>query len=161
MKTKTLVKDAVLVAISLGISLIEARIPLPIPIPGVKPGLGNIAGIYAMFTMSIKDCFMVMFLRIFLFGLLNGNMVSFLLSFAGGLFCFLQLCLMKKILNKEQIWVAGISGAVFHNLGQILMAVILYKDTALFYFLPFLMVSGIVTGLLSGFLAKECVKRLS
>ena len=160
MKTKTLLKDGVLIAVSMTISMIETQIPLALPIPGVKPGFANIAGIYAMFTMSAKDCFIVMFLRILLVGILHGNMISFLLSLAGGLFCFLQLCFLKKILNADQIWVAGISGAVFHNLGQILMAVFLYHNPALFYYLPFLMVSGVVSGLLTGWLAQKCIGRL-
>lgn len=159
MSAKRITMDALLTALALIIFSVEALIPPIVPIPGVKLGLANIITVFAMFAIGPKDTLVILLCRIFLGNLLTGQMVSFLFSLAGGIFCYLIMLLLRKVLTDEKIWVCSIIGAVFHNIGQILAAILILKSTAVIAYFPVLALSGCIAGLFTGLVAQLVVKR--
>ena len=153
--TKQLSLMALLTAIALAIHVAEAQIPAPVPIPGVKLGLANIVTVWAMFGPAL----MILVARILLGSLFSGVM-SLLYSLAGGLLCFCVMLLLRRVLTRGQIWVASVIGAVFHNIGQILVAIVVTGTPAIVSYLPILLISGIAAGLFTGVAAQYLVNRL-
>lgn len=150
MKLKQLTTNALLTAIALTIFMIEAQIPAPIPIPGIKLGLANIITVFAIFAYTPRDALFILSIRVFLGSIFSGQISTLLYSAAGGLLCFAVMLLIRKILNDKQLWVASVIGAVFHNIGQILVAIIVTGTPRIVVYLPILMISGIATGLFTG-----------
>lgn len=154
MSAKQLTRDALLCAIALTIFMIEAQIPALVPIPGVKLGLANIVTIYAVFVYGPKDALAILLVRIVLGSIFSGQITTILYSLAGGLLCFCVVVLIRKFLSERQIWVASVIGAIFHNIGQIIVAILITSTWRLVVYLPVLMVSGILTGLFTGLCAQ-------
>ena len=138
----------------------EAQIPAPVPIPGVKLGLANIVTVYAVFTIGPGPALMILVARILLGSLFAGQAMSLMYSLAGGLLCFAVMLLLKRILTRKQIWVASVIGAVFHNIGQILVAIVVTGTPAIVSYLPVLLLSGIASGLFTGFAAQTFINRM-
>lgn len=157
--TKQLSLMALLTAVALAIHVVEAQIPAPVPIPGVKLGLANIITVYAVFMLGPGPALMILVARILLGSLFSGVM-SLFYSLAGGLLCFAVMLLMRCVLSKKQIWIASIVGAVFHNIGQILVAIVVTGTPAIVSYLPVLLLSGIVAGLFTGLAAQYLIHRL-
>ena len=158
--TKQLTTMAMLTAIALAIHVAEAQIPAPVPIPGVKLGLANIVTVYAVFTIGPGPALMILVARILLGSLFAGQAMSLMYSLAGGLLCFAVMLLLKRILTRKQIWVASVIGAVFHNIGQILVAIVVTGTPAIVSYLPVLLLSGIASGLFTGFAAQTFINRM-
>lgn len=158
--TRQLTTMAMLTAIALAIHVAEAQIPAPVPIPGVKLGLANIVTVYAVFTIGAGPALMILVARILLGSLFAGQAMSLLYSLAGGLLCFVVMLLLKKILTRNQIWVASVIGAIFHNIGQILVAIVVTGTPAIVSYLPVLLLSGIAAGLFTGFAAQTFIHRM-
>jgi heptaprenyl diphosphate synthase len=151
---KRLTLDAVLSAAALIIFVLESRIPNLAPVPGMKLGLANIVTVYAMFALGPLDTIAILLVRIILGSVFAGSVTSFFFSLAGGMLCFLIQLLLRKILTRKQIFVAGIVGAVAHNIGQMIVAMIAFQSVSVLVYLPFLMVSAVLTGTLTGFTAQ-------
>lgn len=144
MQAKGLTRMALLTAIALTIFMIEAQIPPLVPIPGVKLGLANIVTVYAMFLMGPVDALGILLCRVFLGSIFAGQMVTFFYSLAGGLFCYLVMLLLRRLVTEKQIWVCSVVGAIAHNIGQIGVAIAVTGTPELIGYLPVLMVSGFV-----------------
>lgn len=160
MKTKKLARMALLTAIALIIFMVEAQIPAPIPIPGVKLGLANIVTVYAMFALSPGDTLAILLCRVFLGSVFSGQLMTLFYSLGGGLLCWLVMLFLRRVLTGKQIWVAGVFGAMFHNIGQIAVAILLTRTPALVTYLPVLTVSGILTGAFTGLCTQFLLERL-
>ena len=102
---------------------------------------------------------MILVARILLGSLFSGVM-SLLYSLAGGLLCYCVMLLLRRVLTRKQIWVASVIGAVFHNIGQILVAIVVTGTPAIVSYLPILLISGIAAGLFTGVAAQYLVGRL-
>ena len=161
MKAKHITKLALLTAVALIMFTVEAQLPAPVPIPGVKLGLANIITVYAMFALGPWDALGILLTRIFLGSIFSGAMVTLLYSLSGGLLCYLVMIPLRRILTLRQIWVCSIIGAVFHNIGQTLMAFCILQSAAVAIYLPLLMLSGIITGAFTGLCAQYLLHRLS
>ena len=74
--------------------------------------------------------------------------------------CFAVMLILRHVLTKKQIWIASVIGAVFHNIGQIIVAIVVTGTPAIVSYLPVLLLSGIVTGLFTGLAAQYLVHRL-
>ena len=157
---KRITRDALMIALSLIIFIIESRIPSIIPVPGIKLGLANIVSLYVMFAVGPADCLFVLICRIILGSVFSGSVTAFVFSVTGGIFCYLIMLLLRKILNDKQIFICGVFSAVFHNIGQIAAASVIMKSFSVFTYLPILIISGIITGLLTGFSAQFIYQRL-
>ncbi len=158
--TKRITRAAVLTAVALIIFVVEAQIPVPVPIPGVKLGLANVVTVYAMFRLGPKDTLAILLVRIFLGSVFAGAVSAMLFSLAGGLLCYLAMLALRRLLSENQIWVCGVIGAMCHNLGQILAAMLIYQTAGLAIYLPVLLLSGVVTGAITGLAAQLVAGRL-
>lgn len=158
MRTKT-AYFGVFTALAMIISYIETLIPFYFGIPGVKLGLTNIAIICVLYFMGWKEAFLLSILRIVLSGFLFGSLYGIMYSLAGGELSLLVMCLLKKT-NKFSVIGVSMCGGVFHNIGQLLIAMFVVENYQLLYYIPVLLVSGLVTGLLIGILGNELKKRL-
>ena len=159
-RVRRLVLDALFTTIALTIFVIELHIPLSVGIPGVKLGLANIVTVVAAFLLSPWDAAAILLARILLGGIFTGQIMALWYSLAGGTLCWLSMLVMRKLVTEKQIWVCSVIGAVFHNLGQILVAAAVTRTTAIFYYFPILMISGILAGLFTGVAAQFTYSRL-
>ena len=147
---------ALLTAIALTIFMIEAQLPALAPVPGIKLGLANIVTVYAMFALGPRDTLVS---RVFLGSLFAGGS-TFLYSLAGGLLCYAAMLVMRKFLTVKQLWVCGAIGSVFHNLGQMAVAVWIAKTVGLVMYLPFMIIPGIIAGVFTGLAAQFLLARV-
>ena len=157
---KRITRDAVLSAVALIIFVVEAQLPPLAPIPGVKLGLANIITVYAMFALGPKDTLAILLVRILLGSVFAGAVSAMLFSLAGGLLCYLLMLGLRRVLTEKQVWVCGVLGAMAHNLGQLLAAMLLYQTPGLVMYLPVLLLSGGLAGALTGFAAQLVMQRL-
>lgn len=160
MKTNRLIKDALLTTIALIIFVIETQIPNLVPIPGVKLGLANIVTVYAMFALGPVDALCILLCRITLGSIFAGQMMSFFYSLSGGLMCYLAMLVLRKVFSEKQIWICSVIGAVFHNIGQIIIAIIVSGTIYIMSYLPVLLISGIITGCFTGICAQTLIGHL-
>ena len=159
MKVKRMTFLALLSAIALTIFMVEAQIPALVPIPGVKLGLANIVTVFAVFALGAKEGVIVLFIRIFLGAVFAGNFSTILYSAAGGACAIGVTILLRKILTKKQLWVAGCLGAIAHSIGQMTMAILLTGTPSLAVYLPVMIAVSIVTGAFTGLCAQFLVNR--
>lgn len=146
-----------LVALAFIFSYIEVLIPFNFGIPGIKLGLANIVVIVALYTFGAKDAFVISCIRILLVGFTFGNLFSMLYSVAGGMLSWLVMCSLKRMKGFSVIGIS-IAGGISHNVGQIVVAAIVLKTVALGYYLPFLLIAGMITGLLIGVLGHIIIR---
>ncbi len=150
MKTKKLSLLSLFAAISLTLFLVEAQIPLPIAVPGVKLGLANLVTLFLLVKFSPGEAACVLFVRIFLGNLLTGQYMSLCFSLAGGALSFLAMWGLVRLLHGKYLWFVSIMGGIFHNAGQTAVAFFWLGGSSLLYYLPFLLLSGIAMGFLTG-----------
>lgn len=160
MPLKKLTTLSLFTAIALAIYGVECAIPPLIPIPGIKLGLANIVTLVVLRLYSEKDAFLVLIARVFLSTLLFGQAMSLLYSLAGGILCFLSMAAMDHLFQRHMLYLTSTIGALFHNLGQLLVALLLTAVPGVFSYLPFLTLSGIITGLFTGLCAHFSLKLL-
>ena len=158
MKTKTMTLTAMLTGIALIIFIIESQIPSLMPVPGIKLGLSNIITLFAIASMNKRQAALILFLRISLGCILTGNMNTFIYSASGGILCFIAMSIAIKFLNGPLLWVTSVVGAVMHNFGQLIAAAAVMGSFLVFYSLPVLVLSGIVTGIFTGLCAYYVLK---
>lgn len=161
MKTKRLTKLSLFTTIALVLSLIEYALPPLAPIPGIKLGLANVITLILLDFATPTDAFFVLLARILLASVFAGQAMSLLYSLFGGILCFLAMWFLNWLLQKKYIILTSMIGAIFHNIGQILIAFLLTQTAGIFFYLPILLLSGIVTGLFTGLCAFFAHKSLS
>ena len=160
MKLRKLVTLALLTALSLVLFVVESQIPAPVPVPGVKLGLGNVIVTAALFLEGPWAALAVLAGKLLLSGLLTGNLGALAYSAAGGLLSWAGMGLLRPLLQRRQLWVASVLGAMLHNLGQLLTALWITATPGLPAYLPVLLLSGMATGLFTGLAAQALVLRL-
>ncbi len=148
--TKRLTVLGLSVTVAMILSYIEFLLP-PIwsAVPGIKLGLANIIIIYTLFSFGIKNAVIVSFLRLCLSALLFGNVMTLAYSAAGAALSLLIMLILKKIQLFSTVGVS-IGGGVFHNLGQILMAILILGTKEIGYYMIILTVTGTVSGIFVG-----------
>ncbi len=151
---------ALLTAIALTIFMVEAQLPVVTVVPGIKLGLANIVTVYAMFTFGPGDTLVILAARIFLGAVFSGQMMTLIYSAAGGFLSWCVLLLLRKLLDRRQIWLCSPVAGVFHNLGQLLAAAAVMKTWTVLAYLPYLMLAGIIAGLFTGAAAQALLNRL-
>ena len=149
----------VFTALSLIFSYVESLIPISFGIPGVKLGLANLVTVIALYSMDTKSAYILSVLRIVLAGFMFGNLFAILYSLAGGLFSLSIMTLVKRTDAFSMVGVS-VTGGVCHNVGQLLVAVIVLESISIANYLPVLLISGMLTGLVIGILALEMMKRI-
>ena len=151
-RVKKMVELGLLLAAALILSYVESLIPFGFGIPGIKLGLANLAVLLCLYQWGAREAITLNIMRILLAGFLFGNLYSILYSLAGGFFSFLVMWMAKQ-LNRLTMTGVSVLGGVFHNVGQLLVAAIVVETAGVFYFIPYLLLSGVLTGLLIGFIA--------
>ena len=144
----------VFTALALIFSYVETLIPINFGIPGAKLGLANLVIVTVLYKARWQDAFLLSVIRIVLAGFIFGNLFAILYSLAGGL---LSLAAMTMIKQRGSFSVIGVSmaGGVTHNIGQLIVAMLVVETYQVGYYLPVLMISGLVTGALIGLVCKE------
>ncbi|PHV69448.1 heptaprenyl diphosphate synthase [Sporanaerobium hydrogeniformans] len=164
-KTERLIYKALLVAGALVLHLMERNLPVPFMTPGARLGLANLVTVLALYTLTKKrEVFEIIGVRVLLSSLFGGSMTGFLYGGMGAVFSFLIMVGIKESL-KEKVSIIGVSaaGAVFHHIGQLLVATVILQNSGVFLYLPILSVTGILTGVFIGLTANYTlpyIKRL-
>lgn len=154
-KTQKLIFISLLLAQALVLSYIERLIPLNFSVPGAKLGLANIITLTSIYFLNFKEASILVILRTILTTFVTGSISGFLYSFSGAILSFLVMYLLL-VIGKDKFSIIGISvvGSIFHNIGQLLMAGFIMQNFNIIFYLPFLMISGVATGILVGFTSK-------
>ncbi len=157
-KTQRLCVLALMATFSLIIFVVESQIPVPIAIPGIKLGLANVITLFMLKRFSVKDTAYVLSVRIVLASIFAGQGMYLAYSVAGGFLAFAAMVLFLKASKGENLWFAGVLGAISHNLGQILVAIFFFQTGYVAYYFVVLTFCGIVTGLFTGITAQLASK---
>lgn len=154
--TKRIAYAGMLTALALIFSYVETLLPVSFGVPGIKLGLANLIVITGIYFMRPTDVFGVMVARIFLASFMFGNMAALIYSLVGGILSFAVMLLLSR---RKRLSMIGVSmaGGVSHNIGQILVAMYVVDNANLLYYLPILCISGVLTGMLIGYIGKKCL----
>ena len=147
-------------AVAMVFAWVESQLPpLVAAVPGIKLGLPNIAIIFILYRFGWKEAAAVSFVRIMAVSLLFGNPMTMAYSLAGGFLSLLGMVLLKKTNLLSTVGVS-VAGGVLHNVGQILMAMLIMSTAGLGYYLIILAVTGTVSGVFVGLCGSFAVKRI-
>lgn len=149
----------VFLALAMMLSYVETLIPINFGVPGMKLGLANMVVVILLYLFTPKEAFLISMIRILLSGLLFGNAMSLIYSYAGGILSFVVMYLFFK-LKKVKMIPLSVIGAVTHNAGQLIAAAILVTNYDIVFYLPVLIIAGIITGLITGSLSAAVHSRL-
>jgi heptaprenyl diphosphate synthase len=154
MKTKVIARFGLLTALALVLGYAEQWIPVAPGIPGIKLGLANTVLLYAVYMASPLEAAMLMVSKVLLSGFLYAGFAAMLYSLAGGI---LSLIVMLLLCRLPRVGVIGVSaaGAVAHNIGQLAVAAAMLGVGTVWAYLPILMLSGVVMGPVTGYVAKS------
>ena len=150
----------VFTALALIFSYIETLVPISFGIPGVKLGLANLIIVIALYKIPLREVYVLSIVRVLLSGVLFGNYFSIAYSLAGGLLSLTVMALLKKAGGFRVIGIS-IAGGVCHNIGQLVVAMIVVETFAMSYYMPMLLVAGLITGFLIGVVADQVLRRIS
>lgn len=157
--TKKLAMMGLFTALAMIFGYVEAILPISVGIPGVKLGLANIVIVFALYRLRPSEAFLINVVRIVLVSFMFGNLSVMLYSLAGGVASFLAMAGLKKT-GKFSIYGVSVAGGVFHNAGQLIVAMLVLETASLVYYGPVLLISGLITGLVIGITANEVLKRI-
>ena len=157
-------KTTAFLALCTALAMILAYVEILLPplfsaVPGIKMGLPNIIIVFLLYRKGALSAISVSLIRIILVSMLFGNMMAFLYSFAGGVLSILVMIILRKLNVFSKVGVS-VAGAVTHNIGQILMAMLLLDTTELGYYLTVLLITGIIAGIFIGLCGAVLIKRI-
>jgi len=159
MEIKKFTRLSILLSLSVALNVIEASIPLLNGfIPGLKIGLANIVTLFVIYKFNFKDALYLGILRVLLVGMLRTGIFSttFFFSLSGVVLSVIFMTLGKKYINLSIIGVS-ILGSIGHCIGQVITAIIILQNNAMFYYLPWLLIFSIPTGILVGLIGKQLI----
>ena len=162
-KTFRIVFIGILVSQALALYTVESMIPVPFITPGAKLGLANLITVIALYTLNSKrDVFLIIILRLLLSTMFGGNLSTLMYGAAGAVLSYLVM-ICAKTLGKDKLSIIGVSasGALFHNVGQLIVASIIVQNIAVMLYLPILSIAGVGTGIFIGITANFLVKHMS
>lgn len=145
---------AMLTALAMIFGYVEALIPFNLGIPGVKLGLANLVIVVALYMLPVHQVFFIQLARIVLVSFLFGNLSMMIYSLAGGLLSLLVMSILKKT-GGFSVTGVSIAGGVTHNIGQLIVAILVVQNKKIAYYASVLMIAGIITGGLIGMLAQR------
>ncbi len=155
-RTKRLVLLALLVAMASAVHVLESRFPLPVPVPGVKLGLANIVSLLAIVILGWQDAVYIAVTRVTIGSLFGGSLLgpAFVMSLGGALVSIFIMAYIRRSYQKV-FSLVGVSlfGAAAHNLAQVVLAAALVNSSGLLWYLPYLLLFAVPTGLCTGLAA--------
>ena len=153
-KTLNITKTAILFALAVILSYLESLIPMPSVLVGVKLGLSNIVTMYCLFFLGKKHAFILVFLKS-LFAFLTRGTTAGILSLSGGVVSLLAMIILLLIFKEKISFILlSVIGGVLHNVGQLAVSCILTRNIFSLYYLPVLLISGTVAGIITGVILK-------
>ena len=157
MKTRELTKIAILTSICVVISIIESYFTfIGDIIPGLKLGLANIVIIFALYKCGFKTALLVSLIRVLIVAILRtGFGINFFFSLSGALFSIIAMTILMK--TKLSIIGVSIIGSIFHSIGQVLIGIIMLDNYNVIYYLPYLLIFSIPTGIIIGIITKKII----
>ena len=158
-RSKSIAAVALLTALALIFSYVEAIIPFNIGIPGVKLGIANIVVVIALYLFDWRYALAVNVIRIFAAGFLFSGVFGIIYSLAGGLTSLLIMILLKKTDLFSVIGVCA-AGGVMHNMAQLMTAAFLVSNLRIFVYFPVLLFSGIACGVITGIISTLILHRI-
>lgn len=153
--TLRLTNLALLTTVALIIFVIETNLPPLTSIPGIKMGLANIVTLSVFYLYSRKDALRVLLVRVILGAFASGQIMTLPYSLSGGLLCFCVCALLFPLFPLKRLWLLSVIGAVFHNIGQIIIAIVLTGTPEIIWYLPILLISGTISGFFTGHAAQS------
>ena len=149
----------ILSSLAIVLSIVESFIP-SVGIPGVKLGLANILVLVTLYELGTKEAIIVNSIRVFLSSVLRGTLFSmnFLMSLSGAFFSLLMMIIFYKCFKKFSIIGVSVIGSIFHITGQVLVAMMFLETGYIIYYLPFIGISAIITGIFVGFISLAIIK---
>lgn len=150
---------AMLTASCIVIAIAESFIP-SVGIPGIKLGLANIVILITLYEVGILEAVFIDIIRVFIVSLVRGTFLSmgFFMSLTGACFSLIIMILLYLIIKKFSIIGVSVAGAIFHVFGQVLIAMIYLDNAYIFYYLPFIALISIATGVFVGIIAKLIIR---
>ena len=146
------------IALAMIMSYIEALVPLSFAVPGIKMGLANIVIIFVLYKIGTKEAILVSLIRVILVSLLFSNVMAMAYSIAGAVLSLAIMWFLKKT-DKFSVIGVSIAGGIMHNVGQIIMAVILLGTEQIALYLPVLIITGTATGVVIGIVSGLVINR--
>ena len=154
---KKITETAAIAAAAVVLGYLESLIPLGIPIPGVKLGLSNLAVLFALYRVGAKNAAAAAAIKVIVSSLLFSGVSAGIYAGCGGFLSYFAMFFSKKFFSPKFV---SISGGIFHNIGQLAAAVIILKSSAALWYMPYLILSGAVTGFLVGIACEILLKKL-
>ena len=159
LRTRRLALSAMLAALALIFSYVEALIPIPVPVPGIKLGIANLVIVMAIYKLGFRYAFTINCVRIVIAGLLFSGVFGMVYSFAGGILSILIMYLLYKTGWFSMVG-GSMAGGVAHNLGQLITACLIVSNVRLMSYFSILLFSGLFSGIAVGVLATLIYRRL-
>lgn len=159
-RIRTVAFVGITASLALLLSYVEFLLPpIFVSVPGIKVGLPNVIILYVLYCLDTKYAALVSFVRILLSAFMFGNAVSLAYSVAGAVLSLLVMSLLKRT-NRFSTVGVSVAGGVTHNLGQILVAMVILDTSRIAYYLLLLMVTGTISGIFIGLCGALLVKRI-
>lgn len=159
LRPRTISTVAMASTLALILSYIESLVPLCFAVPGIKMGLANIAIVFVLYRLGEKEAIAVSLIRLFWVAVLFGSFMTFLYSLAGAALSMTVMIILKRSGNFSAVGVS-VAGGITHNAGQIIAAVLLMETAQIAYYLPVLVVSGTVTGVIIGIVSALLINKI-
>lgn len=162
-RTQKIVYISLLAAQATVISLVEGMLPNLLAFaPGAKIGLANIVTMVAIFSLSYKDSFKVVTMRLLLTSILGGTLSTFMYSFAGSYLSYFGMLLIRS-LGPKRVSFIGISttGGILFNVGQLAVASLIARSFTVMLYLPILSFAGILAGIIVGIVGNFMIKNIA
>ena len=148
----------ILTSLALIFGYIESLFSLSFIAPGIKLGLANSVALLLLCFKDFKGALLVNITRILLSALLFSTPFSLVFSLTAGIISVVIMGLLSGIKSVSPIGFS-IAGAAVHNLVQLTVASIIF-GRAVWYYLPFLLVSALISGGIIGALSLIIFKRI-
>lgn len=160
--THKIVRLSIFLALGIVLNIVESLIPIPIAVPGIRLGLANTMGLIVLYFYSPKEYVAIGFLRVFFVALLRTGLgsISFILSLSGWIISTI-ITLLIYFFKKASIYGLSIISAMFHQVGQIIMVIILYELPEMINYLPVLLITGAISGALVALVTSKALGMLN
>jgi len=158
-KIKNLTILSLLLTLAIIMGYLEAIFPVPMVIPGMKLGLCNLVIVIVLYQYGYCKAFVITVLRVLIVGLLLMNAAMIAYSLCGAILSLSGMWILKRWKCFSVIGIS-IGGGVLHNIAQIIVAIFLISNLLILYYLPILLVTGMITGAMIGVLSKSIMQRL-
>lgn len=159
METRRIAQIGVLVSLAMVLSYLESLFPVFLAVPGIRIGLANIAIVFALYHLGFRATLGISVVRVVLSALLFGSVISMSYSLCGALISLAMMAILKRSGLFGTVAVSVVGG-VSHNLGQIAVACLILQTKAIAYYIPVLILSGVVSGVVIGIVSAVVIARL-